>query len=143
MTGDNVTSAASNYPTRTSGPTKHCEGCDDDQMGVERYLVRFGIEGEEGTWEECQYCPECAALARANWNLETLEVVGPISDSLLAALRGLAEAIYPMHRPIPQARAEALQRAAADVVDHVGTGREALRDALVNLRVPVERGGSR
>jgi hypothetical protein len=76
---------------------------------------------------------------------EGFKSVGAFYDALKARLDAPSN---PMDRPIPQGRAEALHRAACDIVDDLshyvathGPGPDrrlaALRAALVNLRVPV------
>lgn len=40
----------------------HCHGCDQMQPGVKTFRVTFATEPAQ----DCQYCPDCAAEARAD-----------------------------------------------------------------------------
>lgn len=43
-------------------------------------IQRYAVTDHEGHVHVCEYCQECADLARADWNGETASIVGPITD---------------------------------------------------------------
>lgn len=51
------------------------DGCDEST--IQRYVVT----DHEGGIHVCEYCAECAELARGDWNGETAAIVGPIDDT--------------------------------------------------------------
>lgn len=60
---------------------RHCDGCDDDLLGVKRYMVTH----HDGTFnDDVHYCPDCAALARADWNGETKSIEEYVDPEICA-----------------------------------------------------------
>lgn len=57
-------------------PVAQCEGCDSPQK-CRYYLARFSGKPLP---QIVRYCGECAMLARANWNGETVSLIGPFSS---------------------------------------------------------------
>jgi len=53
----------------------HCQGCDEDQVGVRTFVAKFSGNDR---WERVRYCPDCYGMAQANWNGET-EAIAPTS----------------------------------------------------------------
>jgi hypothetical protein len=49
----------------------HCQGCDQDQEDVRAYSVQFISHPQR---ESVDYCPDCAALAAANWTGEVASI---------------------------------------------------------------------
>ncbi len=115
-----------------------CGGCSDELPGVQTYAAKF----TGGGWVLVHYCPECYALARANWNGETEAVTDdPIAIALTRGgevallLAGIDE---DEHYPATEA-VEQIQQA---IDSHAGLTAEHLRELLhcqgrvVNLLVP-------
>lgn len=50
------------------------DGCDEST------IKRFAVLNHHGRASECHYCAGCAELARMDWNGETRQCVGPLSD---------------------------------------------------------------
>jgi hypothetical protein len=143
-----------------SAPPASCEGCGEsaedcatDGVPVETYVIEFSSDEDEGpgpSLETVGYCGDCAGLARANYSGTVARFIGKLG--------GPVEGTHPMQAPIPQERAEALHKAAGDLLDLVRTSlapsafgtphnirylrrradplTAALSDAMIHLRVP-------
>lgn len=59
----------------TTTTMARCEGCDSEQPHVAEYEAKFS---DGAGWQRVQYCPECAELAEANFNGETLAIRCPV-----------------------------------------------------------------
>lgn len=134
-----------------------CGGCSDELPGVQTYAAKF----TGGGWVLVRYCPECYALARANWNNETEAVTSdPIAIALTRGgeiallLAGIDEdEHYPASEAVTEiqgaldAHAGAQERvvnllaAANDVLDLVESeGRDTgMGDAFSHLRDAIAR----